>query len=216
LLFAPLLRALPSAMNVKVIAYPASDKMVYEELCSFCAGQLPDGPVVVLGESFSGPVATLLAHRFPDRVKGLILAASFVSSPLPRSIAPLLQLPGAINFAKKFARFLLIGLRSEPETTGLLAKTLSDLPAPVIRLRALQVLNAEYAEQFRSTACPVLVLQGAQDMLVSARYAKKLTRLRPDAELSVFGGPHMLLQIKHAECAAEIVRFCAACQSAAA
>jgi pimeloyl-[acyl-carrier protein] methyl ester esterase len=213
MLFAPLLRALPYGMHVKVIAYPASDKMGYEELCDFCADQLPDGPVVVLGESFSGPVATLLAHRFPDRVKGLILAASFVSAPLPGFVAPLLHLPGILHFAKKFARFPLIGLRSEPEVTKLLAKTVSDLPTPLLRFRALQVMHANYSEQFRRAACSVLVLHGSQDVLVSAKRAKKMCKMRPNAKLSVLDGPHMLLQVKPLECAAEIAGFYAACQA---
>jgi pimeloyl-[acyl-carrier protein] methyl ester esterase len=214
--FAPLLRALPLAMNVKVIVYPASDKLGYQELADFCARQLPDGPAIVLGESFSGPVAMLLAHRFPERVKGLILAASFISAPKPGFLAPLLYLPGTINFARKFARIALIGLRSEPEIARILVKILSDLPVPLIRFRALQILSADYSEQFSSAACPVLILHAAQDMLVSAKYAEKMSKMRLDAKLSVFGGPHMLLQTEPAECAAEIVRFHAACQAAAA
>jgi pimeloyl-[acyl-carrier protein] methyl ester esterase len=211
LFFAPLLRALPSHLSVKVIAYPTSTGMDYADLCDFAFSQLPDGPVIALGESFSGPVAALLAFRFPDRVRGLILVSSFVSSPRPRFLSQLLAIPGLVHLSKMFARFALLGTQSDDEMTLLLKNVVPNLPVSLIRFRAAKVLHADFSEQFRKALCPVLVLHGLQDLLIPANYVTKLTRLRPDASVCSFEGPHMLLQVRPAKCAAEIISFAASC-----
>ena len=190
--------------------------MSYEDLCVHAAGRLPNGPVVLLGESFSGPVATLLASQFPDRVKGLILASSFVSAPRSRWLLNFLYLPGFERFAKAFARFALLGFRGDPGNAALVRRIIPSLPPALIQSRVAHILGADYSQILRHVRCPVLILHGAQDLLVSSNYLKKLARLRPDAKICRFEGPHMLLQVKPAECAEEIVRFAARCNMDAA
>jgi pimeloyl-[acyl-carrier protein] methyl ester esterase len=216
LLFAPLLRALSSHLRVKVIAYPPSTDMDYADLSDFAFSQLPDGPVIVLGESYSGPVAALLAYRFPERVKGLILASSFVTSPRPRFLSHLLAIPGLVHLSKIFARQALLGAYRDPEVALLLKKVIPYLPAGLIRFRVAQLLHADFSDQFLKAACPVLVVHGKQDLLVSKNHVKKLVRLRPNATVCSFEGPHMLLQVTPFECAADIVTFAARCNMDAA
>ena len=91
-LFAPLLHELSPAIRPLVVTYPPNERLGYAELAERVETQLPAADdYVLLGESFSGPVATLLAGRHPPGLRGLILACSFVRSPHP-SLAPFRRL----------------------------------------------------------------------------------------------------------------------------
>lgn len=84
-LFEPLLRALPRNVHASVIGYPASPShgQNYEVLTEFAGERLGEGPLLLVGESFSGPIAVELAARHPEKVRGLVLAVSFLTPPVP-------------------------------------------------------------------------------------------------------------------------------------
>ena len=94
-LFDPLLHALPPNVAVQVLRYPPDQVLDYPALVERVWQQLPlDRPFVLLGESFSGPVAVSIAARRPSALLGLVLCSSFVRN--PRSalapLSPLLKL----------------------------------------------------------------------------------------------------------------------------
>jgi pimeloyl-ACP methyl ester carboxylesterase len=86
LLFQPFVEALGDVgqVEVRTIAYPAREPLDVAALTEVACAALPSGPLVILGESFSGPIAVALAARCADRVQGLILCCSFVRNPRPR------------------------------------------------------------------------------------------------------------------------------------
>ena len=80
----PLLRALPSSLSPVVGAYPADQPCGYAKLLPLVEAAAPaSAEYVVVGESFSGPLALMLAARRPPGLRGIVLCASFVRSPLP-------------------------------------------------------------------------------------------------------------------------------------
>lgn len=83
-LFAPLLSRLDESLEPVVIAYPEHEQLDYGQLHQFVRARLPEGePFVLLGESFSGPVALTLAAAAPAGLCGLILCATFMRNPMP-------------------------------------------------------------------------------------------------------------------------------------
>ena len=71
-LFQPFVEALGSEVHVQTIAYPPSESLTCAELAAFATSALPRaGPLVILGESFSGPIAVEVAARCGRRVRGL-------------------------------------------------------------------------------------------------------------------------------------------------
>src|SRR5262245_23390841 len=83
-LFRPLLQKLPAEVEPIVLSYPAREFLDYSALAQLALRSLPtDRPVVLLGESFSGPVAVLAAAAQPKGLLGVILCASFVIAPRP-------------------------------------------------------------------------------------------------------------------------------------
>src|SRR5215472_16577009 len=85
-LFADFVAALPPTIEATVIAYPAREFLTYAELSPLVRDQVAHlGPFVLLGESFSSPLAATLAGSRPANLAGLIICAGFVSNPFPHS-----------------------------------------------------------------------------------------------------------------------------------
>src|SRR5579863_3225723 len=82
-LFAPLLRALGTSVETSVVRYPPDEPLGYAELLPRVRAELPQsGPFVLLGESFSGPLAIMLAGEAPAGLRGVMLSASFATNPV--------------------------------------------------------------------------------------------------------------------------------------
>lgn len=209
-LFAPLLRELSPAIQPLVVAYPPNERLGYAELAYRVEAQLPAADdYVLLGESFSGPVATLLAGRNPPGLRGLILACSFVRSPRPalapfRRLARFLPSPmlslGPLSFA-------LMGRHATPSLRRALADSIASVDPGVMRHRAAVALSANAGDSLAAVRCPVLYLQAREDMVVPARCAGVVLGLSPQAQIASLPGPHFLLQTQAAAAAARIEAF---------
>jgi pimeloyl-ACP methyl ester carboxylesterase len=82
-LFAGFLQAMGDTPTL-VVAYPPGQVLDYEGATNFARARLPlQQPFVLLGESFSGPVAIALAAARPPGLLGLILCCSFARNPAP-------------------------------------------------------------------------------------------------------------------------------------
>ncbi len=93
-LFDAFIAALPSAIDVVIVRYPRCEPLGYAELQALARAALPEkGPFVILGESFSGPIAISLAASAPSQLKGLVLCCSFARNPRPRlsALRPLVE-----------------------------------------------------------------------------------------------------------------------------
>ena len=97
--------ARPHFSSVQVIAYPRHKPLGYRALEELVRAQLPtEGAFVLLGESFSGPIAMSIAGNPPAGLVGLVLSTTFSKAPIPlltplasfAAIAPVRRLPTAL------------------------------------------------------------------------------------------------------------------------
>lgn len=128
-LFQPLLEHLPKDLKPIVVSYPGSDCLSYHELLPIVLRALPtDAPFVILGESFSGPLALMTAATCPRGLAGVVLCATFVRNPLllrARWLRHLVR-PFAFRLYPQFsAAKALLGGYSTLELRVSLAKTLA-------------------------------------------------------------------------------------------
>jgi len=207
-LFAPFVAALRSEFVVRVVRYPSTKPLSYESLESVAHAALPsDGPYVVLGESFSGPIAISLAAAASPQLKGLILCCSFARNPRP-VFAPLRSL---VNFLPvKLAPIallshLLLGRFSTTALRSALIRALAQVSTAALRARMRAILSVNASAQLRSVTVPVLYLRASQDRLVPARASAQIVALAPHARVVELEAPHFLLQAAPSE-AAEVVR----------
>lgn len=80
-LFEPLLRAWPGDLAPTVMSLNHLSAGSYREQVAQLRGQLSAAPVVIVAESYSGPIAYALCRELGSRVAGVVFLASFVSRP---------------------------------------------------------------------------------------------------------------------------------------
>jgi pimeloyl-ACP methyl ester carboxylesterase len=82
-LFRPLLAHLPPALQPIIVRYPGNEQLGYDVLLERVLGALPARErFIILGESFSGPLALMAADTRPAGLEAIVLCATFVRSPL--------------------------------------------------------------------------------------------------------------------------------------
>lgn len=194
--------------EVDVIAYPGDRRLSYRELADFVAQCLPsDAPFVLIAESFSGQVVTLLARRGHPGLAGIVFAASFVSPPrrFPSAVVPLFRhLPFKSRLALRLAAPFTGGGQTDAEGASL-AAAVAEVDRAVLADRLDQVLRADHAAEFAQLALPMLYLRPRQDRLVPASAARDMARRNPYLAVRELDGPHFILQTRPDE-AAIIIR----------
>lgn len=209
-LFDPLLRELPAGWRTWVARLQADATLGHDELTRRLLASLPEGPLVLLGESFSGPVAILLAAAVGARVQALVLCCSFARNPRPAlsRLAGLVNgLPSPSALPLRWTASLLLGRGSSPSLRALLARALAQLPAAVMRARLKMVLDVDVMPELARLKMPVLYLQAAQDLIVPARAAAEAQRALPGMQRVRLAGPHGLLQAEPAAAAQALIAF---------
>lgn len=205
ILFGPFLRALPPDLPVQVVSYPGRDVLGYEDLESLVLDALPpEGQLVLLGESFSGPLAVSLAARLAGRVSGLVLCCTFVQNPRPALAVfkPLARLISPQVLPIAFTAGLLLGPYATPGLRTLLRKALAQVSSAVLRARLEAVVAVEASAALANVKVPVIYLQATRDALVPPSAAQLALKACPTMRVVPIQGPHCLLQAAPAETAA--------------
>lgn len=207
ILFAPFVEALGTGRPAIVVTYPPSgEPQTYANLHDFAEAALPpNGPLVLLGESFSGPIAISLAAANPKRVLGVVLCCTFVRNPRPslrwlRGLAsvPAPLPPSPILSAMLFGRFATPGLQL------MLRDALAAVQPAVLRARIRAVFSVDVRAQARTLTVPILYLKANSDRLVPSTAAIEAKQSCRDMTIQSFDAPHCLLQVVPEE-AADIV-----------
>jgi pimeloyl-[acyl-carrier protein] methyl ester esterase len=215
ILFREFVEAIAGGVDTQIIPYPPDQPLGYAELETLVREALPrDRPYVVLGESFSGPIAIRLgAVRAPANppagLVGLILCVTFAKNPYPlfawagpwAGSIPVTSLPGWIRAAFMWGVGAMERTRDESElATAMVGQA-------VLQQRIASVLEVDETDALARIQMPTLVLQASDDHVVPRSATEHILRTLPSAERVEIRGPHMLLQIRAAECAAAVRRF---------
>jgi len=213
-MFRPFRRGLPAERRAVVVSYPRDEPLGYAELLPYVREALPAGePCVLLGESFSGPLALMVAAERPAGLVAVVLCGSFVRNPawwFPAWLAPLVR-PGLFRgfLAARIAE-LLLGADATPELRALLAEALTGPRPEVLAHRVRAVLRVNVTRELEDCPAPILYLRGGRDRVVPRRSAGAITALRPSVEVACLdSAPHLVLQSEPEAALAAIERFLA-------
>ena len=165
-------------------------------------------PYVIVAESFSTPLAIQFAGKNPPNLEGLVLSAGFATSPVRGALqwlspimAPLLahfpvcgigakiMVPGSMDPGSALARMRAAIAAVEPE---------------IMMDRVRSVVECNALEELRKIKVPVLYLQATRDFLVNPVCLEEMRRVKPEIEVVVMDGPHVILQLMPRQ-AAEII-----------
>ncbi len=165
--------------------------------------------VTVVGHSLGGGVAMQFAYQFPERTERLVLVAPGGLGP---EVTPLIRAVGLPGFKAVMTLLTLPGIR-HVGTTGMRALSRTGLAAthdldevadifdtfkdPRARAAIAHVVRAVVDARgqivtmvdraYLTQAMPMLVVWGAEDMVIPAKHAETVAAIAPGAQVEVLG-----------------------------
>jgi pimeloyl-ACP methyl ester carboxylesterase len=217
-LFEPLREAMGAHAPVDVVRYSGTERLGYSELEPLVRAhlaRLPEGePFVLLGESFSGPLAISIAASPPPGLRGLILCCSFARPPSPGLAlmrGGLIDLLMTLLHAPQMAgpvRRMLLGRFATPRLAALLQASMRKVSGAVMTHRMKEVQRVNVVDKLAQVRVPSMYLQAMQDRVVPAQAARVIQRVLADLRVVRLEGPHGLLQAAPDATARAIENFC--------
>jgi pimeloyl-ACP methyl ester carboxylesterase len=189
-LFSPLVAHIPAFVPVTSVELPAKP-VSYEQLIQFV--ELPESErLVLIAESFSGPLAVGLAQR--HRVAAIVFCNSFISSPRSSALG-LFVTPLIFRFRipQILLRHFAVGTTASADLVQLVAGTIETVPPSVLAARLRSVFNVDVSIAFSRLDVPILYLRGTEDRLVTDSSWQHMAALRR-VSIARLPGPHFLLQ----------------------
>lgn len=209
-LFDAFIRARPS-LATQIVAYPNDCAHNVEALADLVQAALPgSGPIVLLGESFSGHVALEVAAREASRTLGVVFVASFIRNPtfVPPLLAELLpDLAFAVTPPRWALRALLAGEDAPEQRVDELQRSIASVTPSVLAARVREVLNHTATARPEFAHLPALYLRGTQDRLVGKAAVAGIATILPQLRVVDIEAPHLVLQRAPVEAARAIVEF---------
>jgi pimeloyl-ACP methyl ester carboxylesterase len=202
--------ALGPGIEPHVVSYPADLAFGYAELEALARASLPtDRPYVLLGESFSGPIAISIAASRPPHLIGLILCVTFARNPLPvlGSMPWLLPLIPFGLAPMRVISALLLGRFATTPLIRALRVTFDEVSTQTFKARLGAVARADMRPALTNVHVPVLYLRATEDRLVPRHCANDIARLATQTRIVDIEAPHTLLQVAPAAAAAAVKAF---------
>jgi pimeloyl-[acyl-carrier protein] methyl ester esterase len=208
-LFRPLLAVIANGWPTQVVSYPVGQILSYAQLLASIERQIgTERLVVLLAESFSGPLALRFACEHPEAVRAVALCASFVRPPLPRWFGWFV-LPFMFRIPPPpfLVRRLMVGRDAPSSLVKSVRDTIGSVAPGVLARRLKDVLSVNCEDALRRCPARIMYLVGMRDVLVRESSASAIRAIRPDTLFRRIEGPHLLLQREPAASWREIEKF---------
>lgn len=208
-LFKPLLECKPDNFDVVCIAYPTHDIKNYFELTELVMSELRkiQGSFILVGESFSGPIALFISHKKPDGLLGTIMVASFVSAP---NLKIARYLPWRIGFrlAKPlYAHRIALSKEKNQSFLKIASLELKKVSPEVLAHRIQQVFSVNAEAELQECDVSLAYFRGKYDYIVPKWNFDTILRLKPKINVVTFSSQHFLLQSRPQEAWTAISAF---------
>ena len=208
-LFDPLISNLPDWIKPIVVSYPKDKPYGYHELKAIVSNAFPmNTDFVILGESFSGPLAVISAGEKPKGLKAIILCASFVKKPFrlipswlsPLSVSPIYQLwPATIKLRAIF------GGGKHKILVEMALDAINSVRPKVIAERVKAILNVDVEQDLMKSDVPMLYLVGRKDYLIGKHNVGGIKKIKRDLIVAEIDTQHLILQLEP-EKSADIIK----------
>ena len=152
---------------------------------------------VLMGESFSGPIAARLAGRLGQKVALTVLCNPLVRMPF----TPPVRLAAALAASRWMpAWFAAAVLAAGDRSLGrAVLEAVRLLPKEVLRTRLAWASLATSEDLGPHLTAPLLVILGTKDHLVSPAHTKALLKRIPFHTIAEIEGPHLIAQTRPAD-----------------
>jgi pimeloyl-ACP methyl ester carboxylesterase len=208
--FGPLLRELPAWIDPVVVTYPNSGPNAYEDLVPLVSKAVESlADCVILGWSFGGPLALMVASRIPTRVSGVVLCASFVSPPHPK-LAPFrfaLTTPVVATVRAIRRTRLLFPGHADAAMRRAKAMTWRRVSARTLAARSRAALSVNVRLLLAECRTPTMYMASTRDEVIPREKLQEVLEIAPRTKVTQIEGPHMALFTNPSQSAARIADF---------
>ena len=210
-LFDAFIEHAPAWANPIRVSYASANENSYDYLVGYVTSKIdPARDHVILGESFSGPIAIRVAFQSGGSLLGLVLSATFISSPplLGRIPIPNALLEAVVeNSPQRFLaeHFLLNGNPSPALLAEVVAVTQS-LSSKVVAERITATRNVALDKEIAALHCPLLYLRATRDRVVPSSAGDEVKSANQHASIVDIDSPHMILQCNSRDAWAAVSR----------
>ena len=210
--FRPLLAALPGWITPMIVQFPTAGANEYPDLLRLAQCALAETTACyVLGWSFSGPLALMLAEAEPAKVRGVILASTFVRPPRPiyarlrwAAVTPTVWM---LRFGKRLPVWL--SRSSSDRLRRDKTETWKRVKASMVAARIRALLQVDARELLKNCPAPVLCLAGSDDGIVPRHNVEEMVCVRPSAQVHMIEGQHFAIYTNPNAAAGAIETFMA-------
>ncbi|VAW68390.1 hypothetical protein MNBD_GAMMA09-2243 [hydrothermal vent metagenome] len=214
-LFKPLLDVIESQRSVRVIDYPVDVYLGYSDLTKYVADILKDEvEVFLVAESFSGPIAIRLLFELKDKIKGVVLVASFISPPQRFLLNMLKFIPADLLFKYDipdyFIKHYCLGKGAGSESIRRFKNAVKLVKPEVLKDRFKAISELDFRDFKTVSNKNVFYINASNDRLVKGRELRVLKKII-DVKVFEVDGPHFLLQARPVECGKLILKYSESC-----
>jgi pimeloyl-[acyl-carrier protein] methyl ester esterase len=199
MLFKAFVRLLPDGIDAKIVPYPKDRHMSYAHLAESVMDILPRStPYVIIAESYSGPVASILAAHPVGNLQAVVFVSSFVALPCGRVGPWIANLVPTVVFRGRapawILRWFVMDSATPLEMISAVQDAIASVPPEVLTRRLRDALNADFAATLEHCTVRIVYLLSGSDRLLGTRGLRGFLAARPDIEIVKIAGPHFLLQ----------------------
>lgn len=198
---------LTSKHEVTVVRY-APNLYAYQDLKTKVQTALPADDYIIVAESFSGPLAVIIASEKPAGLQGVVFVATFAKTPIkvPKFLTYLVDIaPTRSRLLSKLAQPFLMGRWKTPTFTKRFEQVMQGIQASTIAGRLREVLKVNVSSELAVIDIPTIYLSARNDRLVPSRMASDFNRSATN--IIEVDGPHFLLQANASESTKHILDF---------
>ncbi len=208
--FGPLLRQLPPWIEPIVVTYPQGSIRNYEDLLPSVLDRLEGlDSFAVLGWSFGGPLALMVATRFPSKVSAVILCGTFVTPPLPRLVPFRFALVGpVITTLRVLRRLRLLRPGTTTELRQAKARAWSAVSGRALAARARAALAVDVRSDLAAVRAPLMYLASTDDEAIPRRSLDEIVEIAPHTRIEEIEGRHFALFDNPQRARQAIEQFC--------
>ncbi len=195
--------ALPLWAEGVLINYPHA-LTDYQTTFGWLEEQLPNDDFVIVAESFSGPLAAMVAAKGHPYLRAVVFVATFAKAPraLPAYIYRLARfVPFGSVFLHRLMLPFVMGRWATPDLRVKLTEAMRLTPKQTLVDRLVAVSGVDVRLLLPEISVPTLCLAASHDWLVPRRASRDF------GDVQVVTGPHFLLQTKAVVCSDIICQF---------
>ena len=187
-------QAAPSNARVELVDLPQQLSDYHELAAHFAQTLRLDAETVLVAESYSGPLAILLAAQF--RIAALVLCNTFARAPYPSALSRLpLSLIARIPPPASLIRYFVIGTDASDALVNQVRAAIEHVPAKTFADRAVSALRVDATRELARCTAPILCLRGTRDHVIR-KWSLNTIESAATAPVTIakIDAPHLLLK----------------------